>query len=249
MNKIACLYPDRDAVLVAYLYDDIDAADRVAFDAHVTICEPCRTELARLRSVRGTLAQWAPPEPARTSFVNLESRIPKPTSRWHAIPVWAQVAAAMLVLGASASVANLDVRYDRNGLSVRTGWSTPAPAVLPPVAQRTAPDAAPWRAELTALQTELRSEIRQASQPVSVAAMPEAEFRRRVRVLLDESERRQQNELALRLIEFQRDIGAQRQADLTKINQNLGYIQRDTYGELVKQREGVNYLLKVSQTR
>ena len=79
--------------------------------------------------------------------------------------------------------------------------------------------------------------------------MSDAEFRQRVRVLLDESEKRQQNELALRLAQAERDWNAQRQADLTKINQNIGYIQRDTYGELLKQREGVNYLLKVSQSR
>jgi len=258
MNKITCLYPDRDAVLIAYLYDDIDAADRVAFETHVTICQPCRGELAELRSVRTTLGQWAPPEPARTSFVNFESRTPNPQSRWHSIPVWAQAAAAMLVLGASASIANLDVRYDRSGLNVRTGWSKPAPAAPTPPVQGEQSAEAPWRAELSALQNQLRSEIRQTSQASAVSAasatpagatMPDAEFRRRARVLLDESEKRQQNELALRLVQFQNDMSAQRQADLTKINQNIGYIQRDTYGELLKQREGVNYLLKVSQTR
>jgi hypothetical protein len=77
--------------------------------------------------------------------------------------------------------------------------------------------------------------------------MSDAELRRRVRVLLDESEKRQTNQLALRVAELQKDYDSQRQADLTKITQNLGYIQRDTYGELLKQREGVNYLLKVSQ--
>ena len=79
--------------------------------------------------------------------------------------------------------------------------------------------------------------------------MSDAEFRRRVRVLLDESERKQQNELALRLVQFQRDINAQHQADLTKFSQNIGYIQRETYGELLKQRQGMDYLLKVSQSQ
>jgi len=254
MNKTACLYPDRDAVLVSYLYDDIEPADRVAFESHIAACLPCRGELADLRRVRTTLGQWAPPEPARSSLLNFESPIPKPQSRWHSIPVWAQVAAAMLVLGASAAVANLDVHYGRDGLTVRTGWSAPASA--PPPAATSAEGSAPWRADLAALQNELRSEIRQAAPAAAVpaasavpAATPDAEFERRVHALLDESEKRQQNELALRLVQFQRDISAQRQADLTKINQNLGYIQRDTYGELLKQREGVNYLLKVNQTR
>jgi hypothetical protein len=86
-----------------------------------------------------------------------------------------------------------------------------------------------------------------ASAPAAQASMSDAELRRRVRVLLDESEKKQQNELALRLVQFQRDINAQHQADLTKFNQNIGFIQRETYGELLKQREGMNYLLKVSQ--
>jgi hypothetical protein len=164
------------------------------------------------------------------------------------MPAWAQVAAALFVLGVSATIANLDVRYDRSGLTIRTGWSTPRAAALAPV------NAAPWRAELTALENQLRSEMKvsqavvtAASAPAPQAAMSDAEFRRRVRVLLDESERKQETELAFRLVQFQSDITAQRQADLTKINQNLGFIQRDTRGELLKQREGMNYLLKVSQ--
>src|SRR5712691_11179519 len=169
MNQIACIYPDRDAVLVAYLYDDIEPADRVAYETHITTCLPCRSELAELRRVRTTLGQWAPPEPARTSFANFESRIPSPESRsgwWQSVPVWAQVAAAMLVLGASASVANLDVRYDRNGLSVRTGWSKPAPGP----AQQAQATAEPWRAEIAALRTELRSQMRAQSATATVTA-------------------------------------------------------------------------------
>ena len=41
------------------------------------------------------------------------------------MPAWAQVAAALFVLGVSATIANLDVRYDRSGLTIRTGWSKP----------------------------------------------------------------------------------------------------------------------------
>jgi hypothetical protein len=164
------------------------------------------------------------------------------------MPAWAQVAAALFVLGVSATIANLDVRYDRSGLTIRTGWSTPQAAALAPV------NAAPWRTELTALENQLRSEMKAsqavvtaASAPAAQAAMSDAELRRRVRVLLDESERKQQNELALRLVQFQRDTNAQHQADLTKFSQNIGYIQREMGGELLKQREGMNYLLKVSQ--
>ena len=57
MTNLTCMYPDRDGVLVAYLYDDIDPAERVTFETHVATCEVCRSELADLRGVRSTLAQ------------------------------------------------------------------------------------------------------------------------------------------------------------------------------------------------
>ena len=117
MNNIKCLYPDRDAVLVAYLYDDIDAAQRVAFETHVAMCEPCRTELADLRGVRETLGQWASPEPARSFTASshpspptsLQSPVASHPSAaeawWHTVPVWAQVAAAT---GADATCVAVD---------------------------------------------------------------------------------------------------------------------------------------------
>ena len=254
MNKISCLYPDRDAVLVAYLYDDIDAAGRVAFDTHLTTCLPCRSEVADMRGVRSTLAQWAPPEPARTfspqsPVTSLQSTASQ--TWWHTVPVWAQLAAAMLVLGVSASVANLDVRDDRgNGVNVRTGWSQPA---LAPAARPAQADTAPWRAELTALQTDLRSEMRAQAATVSAASTPAAtpmtdvEFQQRVRVLIDDSERRQQNELALRLAQLQTDVHAQQQAEVRRVNQNFRDVT-STYGDqLLKQQRQINYLLPVSQ--
>src|SRR5215470_6855448 len=263
MTETLCNYPDRDEYLVAYLYDDIDSAEQTAFGSHLSGCRHCQQDLLALRGVRSALSTWAPPEPV---FSNGESRVASPASRvpspearaasreqraaswWREMPAWAQVAAALFVLGMSATIANLDVRYDRSGLTIRTGWSQPRPAAAAPT------NAAPWRAELTALETELRSEMKAsqaaaaaAAAPATQAVMSDADFRRRARALLDDSEKKQQNELALRLVQFQTDISAQRQADLRTINQNLGFIQRDTYGELLKQREGMNYLLKVSQ--
>ena len=249
MTQIACTYSDRDAVLVAYLYDDIDAAERIAFETHVMTCLPCRSELAELRRVRTTLGQWVPPESTR---VSVQSPVFSPQSPawWHAVPVWAQVAAAMLVLGVSASIANLDVRYDKSGLNVRTGWSKPVPAG-PQVAQT---DAAPWRAEIAALQSQLQSEIR--TQPKAVVAaspapplepMSDAEFSRRVRVLLDENQKTQDQNLALHLVQLQRDFEAQRQADLRRTNQLFRQVT-STYGdEIAKHEQQIKYLLPNSQ--
>jgi hypothetical protein len=248
MTDTLCNYPERDELLVSFLYDDIDSSEQAAFGLHLSGCRYCQEDLSALRGVRSTLSTWAPPEPAVS---RLGGRVPgrEPRSWWRDMPAWAQVAAALFVAGLSATVANLDVRYDRSGLTIRTGWSKSQPAAAAAPA-----NPAPWRAELAALKDEIRSEMRAsqvpvtaASAPAAAATMSDAEFRRRVRVLLDESERKQQNELALRLVQFQRDINAQHQADITRFSQNIGYIQRETNMELLKQREGVNYLLKVAQ--
>jgi hypothetical protein len=131
MTDSFCGYAgDRDEALVTYLYDEDsgDAAARAIFEAHLTTCVRCSDDLATLRGVRMQMARWSPPEPMFASSRQSAVVSPPPATRnpqwWREIPAWAQVAAALLFLGVSAGIANLDVRYDRNGLSVRTGWST-----------------------------------------------------------------------------------------------------------------------------
>jgi hypothetical protein len=75
----------------------------------------------------------------------------------------------------------------------------------------------------------------------------EAGLLRRVRALVDESEQRQQRELALRVADVIRDVESQRRADLVKIERSLGAIQSNTGVEVMKQRELLNYLVRVSQ--
>lgn len=262
MIDTICTYSGRDDLLIAYLYDDIEPADRATFSTHLHTCGRCTRELAALRGVRSTLSSWAPPEPVRalvgqqspaTSHEPATSYQPRATGRsWHDVPAWAQIAAAMLVLGVSAAIANVEVRHDAAGWTLRTGWSQPvaqSPVAPAPAAQSAAVSPAPWRADLTALEQQLRADFRTASARAVPAASPidDAELRRRVRAILDESERRQERELALRVAEVVKDVNAQRQADLVKIDRSLGFIQSSTYGEQMKQRELVNYLLKVSQ--
>ena len=66
---------------------------------------------------------------------------------------------------------------------------------------------------------------------------------RRVRALVEESERRQQRELALRLGEAVREVNVQRQADLVRIDRNIGAMQNNTGREMLRQRsEMLNYV-------
>jgi len=290
MTDMICGYSgDRDEVLVAYVYGDIEQAQRAAFDAHLTTCVHCRTELTELRGVRAQLEQWAPPEPLRALTRHSAPQAGPRARVWTTLaemPAWAQVAAALVFLGVAAGLANLDVRYDREGLTVRTGWSGSAvaqdparfgargvpPGTAPNVAQGAANGvardfspapaltAAPWRADLAALERQLRTEFRASGAPgvtvppasaqtgsAAATGARDGEMLRRVRALVEESERKQQRELALRVAQVIRDVNAQREADLVKIDHSLGLIQNNTGVEAMKQRELLNYLVRVSQ--
>ena len=255
---------NRDEALIAHVYDDIDPVERARFDAHLAACARCRDEVRALTGVRNQLAQWEPDlivAGRQLSAAGPPSSAASPLrqSWWREIPAWAQVAAALLFLGVSAGIANLDVRYDRDGLSVRTGWSARAqPAAIVPAASP-AQTAAPWRADLMALEQQLKTELRtrQASATTVAAAdrqtssrtasAGEADLVRHVRALLDESERRQQRELALRVAEVLRDVSTQRQADLVKIDRSLGAVQNNLGVEVMKQRQSLNLLYRASQ--
>jgi hypothetical protein len=251
MTESFCGYQgDRDEALVAFLYDDDgDARERGLFEAHLMTCPRCSDELEALRGVRAQLSRWAPPEPA-FAVSNLKSEISN-QQWWRQVPAWAQVAAALLFLGVSAGIANLDVRYDANGLSVRTGWLTPPSGdtpsegtLSPGGVARPGTTAAPWRTDLAALERELNEELRaMKASTARAASTPDGEVLRRVRALLDESEKRQQRELALRVAELFQDISAQRQADLVKIDRTLGTLETNLGVEVMRDRQKLNTLL------
>src|SRR2546421_2843449 len=169
MTESGCTYSgNRDEALVTFVYDRDTSADgeRAAFGAHLPTCATCRDELDALRGIRTQLARWNPPEPnfaitfgdpRQSRSINPQSSTNQQLRWWRSVPAWAQVAAALLFLGVSAAIANLDVRYDQQGLSIRTGWSQPrdarAAAANPAAAgtpAATGSDKAPWKADLTA---------------------------------------------------------------------------------------------------
>jgi hypothetical protein len=260
MTELTCRYGEgREDALVAFLYDEPNGspADRTLFESHLRTCARCRADLEGLQGVRTQLARWSPPEPAFAVIGRQSSANPQPGGGdphwWRAIPVWAQVAAAMLILGVSAGIANLDVRYDHSGLSVKTGWSgRGSDAARPEAAQGASPASAPWKADIAALESQLKNEIHaaQASTPAPSAVRAvsasstasDAEVTRRVRALVEESEKRQQRELALRIAELLRDVDAQRKADLVKIDRTLGAVQNNVGIEVMKNRQQLNQM-------
>ena len=271
-ENMCSLGPGRDERILAYIYEQGEPSARRAFESHVGICVACQTELAELDAVRAHLRRWSPPEPRVLSFVTSpvdarQTAGPSQESRglWAqvaATPAWAQAVAALLLLGVAAGAANLHVTYDQAGLSVKTGWMS---AFAPADAGASAGQAAaPWRSDLVTLDQQLRAELR-ATAARAVPARVEADAAtsarvantsnaddvvRRVRTLIEESERKQQRELALRVAEMARDSQAQRQADFAQINRSLGFIQANTGQEMMRNRQRLNSLaVQVNQTR
>jgi len=259
MTENFCTYSGkRDELLVAYLYDEIEPDDRATFDRHLLVCALCRAELDALGGVRSELALWASPEPV--GHVSVE--LPAPVRRrkniatvMREVPAWAQVAAATLFLGVAASLANLELSYTADGLSVRTGWRHPAAVerVSAPASVAATPNSAqapPWRNDLSALEQDLRAALN--ARPIPAASVRPATtdeaLLRRVSQMIQDSERRQQSELALRVAEVARDMQSQRQADLVKIDRSLGLIQSRTGMEVMRTQRQVNSLAQqVSQ--
>lgn len=259
MNDALCSYDGRrDEVLVAYLYDDIDPFERAAFERHLPGCVPCRTELDALSDVREELGGWAAPDVAAgvggqspkvaLRLVETTTTAPRTWRTFGDAPVWLQAAAAMLVVAASLGIANINLTYSQNGLAVTTGWMRPAPVSAPAVGPVTN-EAAAWRPEMTALEQKLLQELR-AQPAVAAPQIDDQQLLKRVRALIQESEQRQQRELALRVAEVARDAQTQRQADLVKIDRSLGIIQSRTGVEVMRTQQQLNSLAqRVSEQR
>lgn len=252
-----CGNPD---TLMAYLYDDGDAAERRAFEAHLNACESCAREVGDLRAVRTDLAAWEPPETLlgfRLVRDGAEPRSWRSWLTWPAMPAWAQMGAAALLVGMAVGISGLEVRSGGEGVVVRTRWSPPPAAVAaaPAPATGAVSDAA-WRAELAAVEQRLRQDLRPAEiQPAAAVPVPagrrlsDDEFLARVRDLIDASESRQQRDMALRLAQVVRDFDAQRRADLVRVADGLGLVEGRTGAEVARQRDMLNYLMRVSSQR
>jgi hypothetical protein len=249
-------------LLLAYLYDDTTQDERQAVEAHLADCAECRAEAEDLTGVRAALTAWDAPTLSTHLRVVAEKPRTQSPRRWWTVPAFA--AAAVLVLAAAAGLARLEVRYDANGFAVQTGVSaSPASAgSLPTALDRSGrgdAEGTPWRTELTALEKQLRREFADAHAGLVPAASnsngmapvssrtSDQEVLKRVQQLIDESEIRQQRNLALRMTEVSRDFSLQRQADLVQIQQGFGRLEGRTEAEAARARELMNYILRVSQ--
>jgi Putative zinc-finger len=227
--------------LVAYVYDEMSADERSQFERHLRECGECRGEAADLRGARVQLAAWTPPE-LDVDFQIVRHARPGWRAWWS--PAWGFAAAAVLVFAVAAAIANVQVRYDRDGVTLRTGWHDAPPATAAVTQTASAPDAA-----LAARYAEMERRVRQlesaaarpAPAPASMTAvtgLSDADLRR-VRDLVVQSEARQQREIAIRVAQVMADVNRQRQADLAVISSNLERLQAQNVSEQAQHRQAM----------
>jgi hypothetical protein len=118
---------------------------------------------------------------------------------------------------------------------------------------------APWRADLQALERQMRTEMAAARQSGggdrvsatnALAGDPsspaETALLRRVMQLIDQSEVRQQQNLALRAAELSRDFDLQRRSDMVRMEQTFGRLSELREQDAAQQRQILNQI-RVSQ--
>ena len=242
-------------LLLGYLYDELPASDRQAFDRHLASCADCREEVSGLRGTRTHLTSWAPPEPD-LGFEIVRSARPAPARWWRTSPAWGLAAAAVLTLAAAAAIANIDIRIGGDGVVVQTGWNRPvtgAPAQI--AAQPTAITAT----ELGALQQRLEARVKdlesqlaapRAAAPVAAntGRMSEADLKF-VRQLVSDSEQRQQSELALRILQVNRDTEAARRADVDRLLAAYRQLQGNNFETSQRQKALEEHFVRVGLQR
>ena len=242
--------------LVSYLYDECAPNERRAISAHLAICRACAEEITSLGATREQLATWTPPE-AQLGFRIVSdspsSNVLRPSRWWQKpMPAWAQAAAAALIFATGLTLGALrgvTSPADRGPIG-----SAPQQANATTLAANTT---SVTRADLAALEQRLRSELSQGRSTSSTvrtgntsdpaAASGDARVLERVRAMIQDSEQRQQRELALRTAEVVRDFDAQRRDDLTRIERTMGQMDGTTGVEVAQQRQMLNYLMRVSQ--
>jgi hypothetical protein len=240
-------------LVIGYVYGELPEAERRSFEAHLAACPSCRQEANELRATRVHLASWAPPEPdLGFRIVRNTAPVANAARRTWFAPAWGLAAAAVLLLAAAAAIANVEVRYDSTGLTVRTGWAgDDGPAADVPqagdmqVATASASEVSVEKvAALDARVRELEAVL--AQQPAGrlpAAAGPrlsDAEMLRRVREIVSESEGRQQRDVALQLAQALTNVDRALQMNFVRMNQGLGQHRAQTQAEIAAQ---VNYYL------
>lgn len=241
---------DNHDALLDYLYEEGDPAERLKIAKHLQECAACSVAVLEFQNVRGMLRDWTPPS-ADLGFRIVQDRVTTTApSRAFWAPTYtrafAQAAAAVVLFVAGMAFSQLNVDYGDGTLTVRTRSAAPsanirnASIMLPAQNVRPVSNATNTAAINTAAINidELERELRDRLQAQNASSIDVERLLQRVRAMIDQSEQRQQRELALRLSQVAREVDTQHQADLMRIQQDFGQQQEATMEYLVRTSGG-----------
>jgi hypothetical protein len=242
MNHIT----DNHDALLDYLYEEGDPAERLTIAKHLQECAACAVAVLEFQNVRGMLSDWKPPAspslsaPVTSPSVSHDHRTRRGRSwGWGSTTTkersrgWGpaatrgvlQAATAILLFVSGMAVSQLHVEYQDGAL--RVSWRHVV-SETPPTFRGTS---------ITLHPENPRSGTNDS--PGSLDSNDrERELLQRVRAMIDQSEQRQQRELALRLSQVSREFDTQHQVDLLRIQQDFGRQQDATMEYLVKTSGG-----------
>ena len=188
---------------------------------------PCRRPWVSHSAGRWTVAEREPGSPsARWLAWRGAATLKKGLGRW------LQAAAAVLLFAAGMAVSQFHVDYADGRVVVSTGAATPAPNTRGASITLQPENMNPPERRIDPAEFDSR---RVAAVDANAPAVDMEQLLQRVRAMIDQSEQRQQRELALRLSQVSREVDTQHQADLLKIQQDFG-----------QQQEALEYLVRTS---
>lgn len=230
---------DNHDALLDYLYEEGDPGERLAIAKHLQECAPCAVAVLEFQNVRGMLSDWTPPGSQLGFRVVREAEgapgapsMPVATREksWGWGPTtkgMLQAAAAIVIFVSGMAASQLDVEYRDGTVIVRMQSDAP---VTPPDNIRN---------DSIMLYPESLVSVPDAPSDINSGENERDRLLQRVRSMIDQSEQRQQRELALRLSQVTREVDTQHQADLLKIQQDFGQQQEATIDYLVRTSGGV----------
>ena len=256
---------DNQDALLDYIYDEGDPVERLKIAKHLQECASCSVAVLELKTVRGMLADWTPPSPALGFRIVQDGQPSGPAvsapsaagsgvtrTAWHRWLggsgwTWAQAAAAVMLFAAGMAVSQIRMEYRDGAVTLRTGSAQPSrpgfrgeSIVLP------ADTASLTGAGLSPVSTAPRSVAFGGDQreavPTSAAESTE-QLLQRVRAMIEQSEVRQQRELALRLSQVANEVETQHRADVLRMQQNFGQLEIETGAQ---QQQIMDYLVRTS---
>lgn len=242
---------DNHDALVDYLYEEGDPAARLKIARHLQTCATCSVAVLEFQTVRGMLSEWRPPA-SQLGFRIVQdqpSQSPAPSRAWWVpssrLGVWAQAAAAVLLFAAGVAVSQLNINYADGALTVGTpSTESNAPAIRNASIELT-PEVGSEPGGSQAVVSGLSQ-----TPPASATNTNNTDIKQllqRVRSMIEQSEVRQQRELALRLSQVAREVDTQHKADLMRIQQNLGRFEMQTGAQIDQQQQQImDYLVRTS---